>query len=75
MYLNLLFKSLKADNNVERVKSFVRRFVQLLVGGGAGGNEFVVGGLYLLGEVRSLTAVSFAYMLTPQSRYSVRSPV
>lgn len=51
MYLNLLFKSLKTDNNLERVKSFVRRFIQVLVGGGAGGTEFVVGGLYLLGEV------------------------
>ncbi|KAI6144196.1 ribosome biogenesis protein [Pisolithus tinctorius] len=35
---------------VERIKSFVRRFVQVLVSGGAGGNEFIVGGLYLLGE-------------------------
>ncbi|KAF8431689.1 CBF/Mak21 family-domain-containing protein [Boletus edulis BED1] len=51
MYLNLLFKSLKTDNNPGRVKSFVRRFVQVLVGGGAGGTEFVVGGLYLLGEM------------------------
>lgn len=51
MYLNLLFKSLKTDSNSGRVKSFVRRFVQVLVSGGAGGTEFVVGGLYLLGEV------------------------
>ncbi|KIO01911.1 hypothetical protein M404DRAFT_1002652 [Pisolithus tinctorius Marx 270] len=53
MYLNLLFKSLKADGNMERIKSFVRRFVQVLVSGGAGGNEFIVGGLYLLGEIFS----------------------
>ncbi|KAG1824519.1 CBF/Mak21 family-domain-containing protein [Suillus subaureus] len=46
MYLNLLFKSLKADDNPERVKSFVRR-------GSAGGTEFIVGGLYLLGELFS----------------------
>lgn len=52
MYLNLLFKSLKADDNLERVKSFVRRFVQVLASGSAGGTEFIVGGLYLLGEVR-----------------------
>ncbi|KAG6372691.1 CBF/Mak21 family-domain-containing protein [Boletus reticuloceps] len=51
MYLNLLFKSLKTDNNAGRVKSFVRRFVQVLVSGGAGGTEFMVGGLYLLGEI------------------------
>ncbi|KAG2347313.1 CBF-domain-containing protein [Suillus weaverae] len=51
MYLNLLFKSLKADDNSERVKSFVRRFVQVLASGSAGGTEFIVGGLYLLGEL------------------------
>lgn len=53
MYLNLLFKALKADHNLERVKAFVRRFIQILaVGvGGTGGVEFVSGGLYLLGEV------------------------
>ncbi|KAH9840749.1 CBF-domain-containing protein [Rhodofomes roseus] len=53
MYLNLLFKSLKADKNVERVKAFVRRFVQMLAAGigGSGGAEFVAGGLYLLGEL------------------------
>ena len=54
MYLNLLFKALKADSNLERVKAFVRRFIQILaVGvGGTGGVEFISGGLYLLGEVR-----------------------
>ncbi|KAL5489969.1 MAK21 [Sanghuangporus weigelae] len=51
MYLNLLLKSLKVDTKSERVKAFVRRFVQLLVGAGNGGAEFVVGGLYLLGEL------------------------
>ena len=54
MYLNLLFKALKADHNLERVKAFVRRFLQVLVVGigGSGGAEFVAGGFYLLGEVR-----------------------
>lgn len=54
MYLNLLFKSIKADAgnaNGERVKAIVRRFVQLLASGGSGATEFVAGGLYLLGEV------------------------
>ncbi|KAH7920324.1 CBF-domain-containing protein [Leucogyrophana mollusca] len=51
MYLNLLFKSLKADEDLERVKAFIRRFVQVLVSGGAGATEFIVGGLYLLGEL------------------------
>lgn len=53
MYLNLLFKSLKADRDIGRVKAFVRRFVQILVSGGGGGTEFVAGGLYLLGEARA----------------------
>lgn len=55
MYLNLLFKSLKVDENKERVKAFVRRFVQVLGSGGGGGTEFIAGGLYLLGEVSFLT--------------------
>jgi ribosome biogenesis protein MAK21 len=52
MYLNLLFKSIKADpdRSGERVQAFVRRFVQILVNG-AGATEFVAGGLFLLGEV------------------------
>ncbi|KAK7027338.1 RNA-binding ribosome biosynthesis protein mak21 [Paramarasmius palmivorus] len=56
MYLNLLFKSIKADaGNLdnERIKALVRRFVQVLVSGGNGATEFVAGGLYLLGELFS----------------------
>ncbi|KAG6831476.1 hypothetical protein H0H92_010385 [Tricholoma furcatifolium] len=64
MYLNLLFKSIKADagsgakngtENIkgERVKALVRRFVQVLVSGGSGATEVVAGGLYLLGELFS----------------------
>ncbi|KAF8191466.1 CBF/Mak21 family-domain-containing protein [Mycena galopus ATCC 62051] len=55
MYLNLLFKSLKADTNPERVKAIVRRFVQVLVSGGSGATEFIAGGLFLLGELFSST--------------------
>lgn len=53
LYLNLIFKALKADHDIVRVAAFVRRFVQVIASGvGAGGaNEFVTGGLYLLGEV------------------------
>jgi ribosome biogenesis protein MAK21 len=58
MYLNLLFKSLKADEDKERVKAFVRRFVQVLVSGGGGAMEFVAGGLYLLGEVSAICPTS-----------------
>ncbi|KAJ7460928.1 CBF/Mak21 family-domain-containing protein [Mycena galericulata] len=56
MYLNLLFKSVKADAgnaDGERVKAIVRRFVQVLVSGGSGATEFIAGGLFLLGELFS----------------------
>ena len=51
MYLNLLFKCIKSDKNLERAKAFVRRFIQILASGGGGGAEFTAGGLHLLGEV------------------------
>lgn len=53
MYLNLLFKCIKSDKNLERAKAFVRRFIQILASGGGGGAEFTAGGLHLLGEVSS----------------------
>ncbi|KAK7006768.1 CCAAT-box-binding transcriptional factor [Favolaschia claudopus] len=43
MYLNLLFKSLKADTNIDRVKAMLRRFVQVLASGASGAAEFVAG--------------------------------
>jgi len=49
MYLNLLFKAVKADRNHARVAAFVKRIVQVL---GIHQPSFVCGGLYLLGEVR-----------------------
>ncbi len=60
MYLNLFFKSVKADpasleesGSNDRAKALIRRFTQVLVSGGGGATEFVAGGLYLLGEVCS----------------------
>ena len=56
MYLNLFFKSVKADTgneDGERIKALIRRFIQVLVSGGGGATEFTAGGLYLLGEVNS----------------------
>lgn len=67
MYLNLLFKSLREDKDRKRTgrtKAFVKRFLQLLVGAGDGGAEFVAGGLYLLGEVCYLTSVYRSDTLT-----------
>lgn len=61
MYLNLFFKSVKADvgktENNERVKALIRRFVQVLVSGGGGATEFIAGGLFLLGEVSSYSSI------------------
>ena len=46
MYLNLLFKSIKADAgnaDGERIKVLVSRFMQILVSRGGGATEFVAG--------------------------------
>ncbi|KAJ7090360.1 CBF/Mak21 family-domain-containing protein [Mycena belliarum] len=75
MYLNLLFKSLKADagnEDGERVKAIVRRFVQVLVSGGSGATEFIAGGLFLLGELFS-SIPGLRNMLTEPSRGTVES--
>ena len=50
MYLNLLFRALKADDSVPRVMAFVKRLLQML---GMHQPPFVCGALYLLGEVNS----------------------
>lgn len=48
MYLNLVFKSLKSDESLPRVMSFVKRLLQML---GLHQPPFICGALYLLGEV------------------------
>ncbi|KAJ5587631.1 uncharacterized protein N7459_003396 [Penicillium hispanicum] len=48
LYLNLLFKALKNDLNVRRVKAFVKRIVQVL---GLHQPSFVCGVLYLIREL------------------------
>ena len=62
MYLNLLFKCIKSDTDLERAKAFVRRFIQVLASGGGGGAEFTAGGLHLLGEVSRLTVSLIDYL-------------
>ena len=74
MYLNLFFKSVKADaghEGGERIKALIRRFIQVLVSGGGGATEFTAGGLYLLGEVRSFTTQISNSMLIKSRSYSV----
>lgn len=48
MYLNLLFRALKADRETKRVMAFVKRLCQMF---GLAGVPFLSGALYLLGEV------------------------
>lgn len=55
MYLNLVFKSLKADDSLPRVMAFVKRLLQML---GLHQPPFICGALYLLGEVSSDDSVS-----------------
>jgi ribosome biogenesis protein MAK21 len=50
LFLNLLFKSIKADPEKARAMAFAKRFCQILAIG-SGGSEFIAGGLWLLGEV------------------------
>lgn len=69
MYLNLFFKSIKADvaslgdDKNDRIKALIKRFVQVLVSGGGGATEFVAGGLYLLGEVCFLLLGSHTHLM------------
>ncbi|PGG99901.1 hypothetical protein AJ79_08383 [Helicocarpus griseus UAMH5409] len=56
LYLNLLYKSLKADLNVKRVKAFVKRLVQIL---GLHQPSFICGILYLIRELeKSFSSLS-----------------
>jgi ribosome biogenesis protein MAK21 len=74
MYLNLLFKCIRSDKNLERTKAFIRRFIQVLASGGGGGAEFTAGGLHLLGEVswRCITPLRLteAHFVVPSQLFS-----
>lgn len=48
MYLNLLFRAMKADDSIQRTMAFVKRLLQML---GMHQPPFICGALYLLGEV------------------------
>lgn len=48
MFLNLLYKSLKADVSLRRIKAFAKRLLHVSTGQSAG---FACGALFLLSEV------------------------
>ncbi|RUP47473.1 hypothetical protein BC936DRAFT_145698 [Jimgerdemannia flammicorona] len=75
MYLNLLFKALRADSDVKRVKAFVKRIVQMAA---YHQPPFVCGAFYLISEVRvfcycdhpRLYEYIYIYMTAPGDSWS-----
>ncbi|KAK4686047.1 ribosome biogenesis protein MAK21, partial [Tremellales sp. Uapishka_1] len=63
MYLNLLFKALKADTSLSRVMAFVKRLLQML---GMHQPSFICGALYLLGELFSSTPGLKRMLIEPE---------
>ena len=63
MYLNLLYKSLKADLNAKRVQAFVKRLLQVL---GMHEPPFVCGVLYLISELEGTFANIRKMMTEPE---------
>ncbi|KAK2800988.1 hypothetical protein FQN51_005551 [Onygenales sp. PD_10] len=64
LYLNLLYKSLKADLNVKRVKAFVKRLIQIL---GLHHPSFICGVFYLIRELEGTFASLSALMDEPEN--------
>ncbi|WWD20366.1 hypothetical protein CI109_104842 [Kwoniella shandongensis] len=63
MYLNLLFKAMKADDKISRVMAFVKRLLQML---GMHQPSFICGALYLLGELFSVTPGLKRMLIEPE---------
>ncbi|PGH12192.1 hypothetical protein AJ80_06812 [Polytolypa hystricis UAMH7299] len=67
MYLNILYKALKADLNVKRVKAFVKRLIQIL---GLHHPSFVCGVLYLIRELENTFSSLSALIDEPEDHDS-----
>ena len=63
MYLNLLYRSLKADVSVKRVKAFVKRLLQVI---SLHEPPFVCGVLYLISELATTFPSIKAMLSTPE---------
>ncbi|GAA5930320.1 hypothetical protein JCM3775_004361 [Rhodotorula graminis] len=63
LYLNLVFRATKVDKDVNRVAAFVKRLIQILAGMDT---TFVLGGLFVVGELLSTTAGLRALLTVPE---------
>ncbi|GAA5854114.1 hypothetical protein JCM9279_002836 [Rhodotorula babjevae] len=63
LYLNLVFRATKADKDVNRVAAFVKRLLQILAGMDT---TFVLGGLFVVGELLSTTAGLRTLLTVPE---------
>jgi ribosome biogenesis protein MAK21 len=66
MYLNLLFKSLKSDLNIKRVKAFVKRLLQITTLHQPG---FACGVIYLIKELEETFSGLHDLITQPESVY------
>ncbi|WWC65915.1 uncharacterized protein I303_108537 [Kwoniella dejecticola CBS 10117] len=63
MYLNLLFKSMKVDDRINRVMAFVKRLLQML---SMHQPPFICGALYLLGDLFNTTPGLKKMLIEPE---------
>lgn len=64
LYLNLLFKALKSDTNLKRVKAFSKRLLQVV---GMNQPSFACGALYLLREIEEVFRGLQAFIDEPEA--------
>nr|KAJ3420467.1 hypothetical protein HK105_005644 [Polyrhizophydium stewartii] len=63
LFLNLLFKSLRADDSMSRVRSFIKRIVQTC---GQAQVPLICGSLYLIGELARQKPGLWAFITQPE---------
>lgn len=65
MYLNLLFRALKSDLNIKRVKAFAKRLLQIIT---LHQPPFICGVLYLLRELESIFPGLASLIIDPEEQ-------
>ncbi|KAJ2241846.1 RNA-binding ribosome biosynthesis protein mak21, partial [Coemansia sp. RSA 455] len=63
MYLNVLFRALKADSDIPRVMAFIKRIMQVCLYNQA---EFVSGALFLVSQILSLNPQIYKMLTQPE---------